>query len=72
MSYYLERSKQLLGDSKIESLKEKTILVIGIGGVGGTALEALARSGFKKFIIIDSVSSEAEHQNGCRNDCLVG
>lgn len=54
MSDYLERSKQLLGDDKIESLKDKTILVIGIGGVGGTALEALARSGFKKFVIIDS------------------
>ncbi len=54
MSDYLDRSKQLLGEDKIRALKDKVILVIGIGGVGGTALEALARSGFKKFILIDS------------------
>ena len=54
MSDYLDRSKQLLGEDKIKALEDKVILVIGIGGVGGTALEALARSGFKKFILIDS------------------
>ena len=53
MSDYLERSEQLLGKDKIASLADKTILVIGVGGVGGTALEALARSGFKKFVLID-------------------
>lgn len=63
MSDYLERSKQLLGEDKIESLKDKTILVIGIGGVGGTALEALARSGFKKFAIIDSDKVDVTNLN---------
>ena len=53
MSDYLDRSRKLLGDDKIKVLEDKVILVIGIGGVGGTALEALARSGFKKFILID-------------------
>ena len=54
MNDYLDRSKQLLGEDRINALADKVILVIGIGGVGGTALEALARSGFKKFILIDS------------------
>ena len=54
MSDYLDRSRKLLGDDKIKALEDKVILVIGIGGVGGTALEALARSGLKKFILIDS------------------
>lgn len=54
MSDYLDRSRQLLGEDKIKALEDKVILVIGIGGVGGTALEALARSGFKKFILIDA------------------
>ena len=63
MSDYLERSKQLLGEDKIESLKDKTILVIGIGGVGGTAVEALARSGFKKFILIDSDKVDVSNLN---------
>ncbi len=53
MSDYLARSKQLLGEEKIKALEDKAILVIGVGGVGGTALEALARSGFKKFVLID-------------------
>lgn len=63
MSDYLERSKQMLGEDKINSLSAKTILVIGIGGVGGTALAALARSGFKKFIIIDSDKVDASNLN---------
>ena len=53
MSTYLDKSIQLLGEQNIKSLESKVILVIGLGGVGGTALEALARSGFKKFVLID-------------------
>lgn len=53
MKDFLERSKQLLGEEKISSFTDKTILVAGVGGVGGTALECLVRSGFKKFILID-------------------
>lgn len=53
MSTYLDKSIQLLGEEKIKSLGEKTVLVIGLGGVGGTALEALARSGIKNFVLID-------------------
>ena len=53
MSDYLDRSKKLLGEEKINSLSSKRILVIGVGGVGGTALEALARSGYKKFVLVD-------------------
>ena len=53
MSTYLDKSIQLLGEDKIKSLGEKTLLVIGLGGVGGTALEALARSGVKNFVLID-------------------
>ena len=54
MSDFLEKSKQLLGDDKINSYFDKTILFVGIGGVGGTALEALVRSGFNSFILIDN------------------
>lgn len=63
MSNYLDRSIQLLGDEKISSFSDKKIVVIGIGGVGGTALEALARSGFKKFVIIDSDNVDVTNLN---------
>lgn len=53
MAYMNDRTIKVLGNEKVESFKDKTILVTGLGGVGGTALEALARSGFENFILID-------------------
>lgn len=53
MINYLDRSIKMLGKEKIISFRNKVILVAGIGGVGGTALEALVRSGFNTFILID-------------------
>ena len=38
----------------IEKLKNKTILVIGLGGVGGHAFESLIRSGIENIIVIDN------------------
>lgn len=53
MASFLSRSEKLLGNERISSFENKVILVAGLGGVGGTALEALVRSGFKHFILID-------------------
>ncbi len=50
---YLKRTIGLLGEDNASKLSEITVLVCGLGGVGGTALEALARSGIKHFIIVD-------------------
>ena len=47
------RSKGLLGEETFDLIQDKVIAVFGLGGVGGTALEALARTGFKHFLIID-------------------
>lgn len=63
MNDYLEKSKQLLGEEKINSFSDKVILIVGIGGVGGTALESLARSGFKNFIILDSDEVDVSNLN---------
>lgn len=38
----------------IDKLKDKTVLIVGIGGVGGYALEAIARSGINNIIIVDN------------------
>lgn len=53
MNPMFERSALLLGEEKIKLLKSKEVAIFGIGGVGGTALECLARSGVGKFRIID-------------------
>jgi len=47
-----ERLELLIGDN-IEKIKNKTVLIIGLGGVGGYALEAIIRSGITKVIIVD-------------------
>lgn len=54
MSNYLERTLSVLGKDKVQRISEMTILVVGLGGVGGTALEALYRSGFRHFVLVDS------------------
>ncbi len=48
-----ERTIQLIGEEKFALLKNSTVLVVGLGGVGGHATEALARSGIGKLIIVD-------------------
>lgn len=49
----LERLEQLIGTENVEKIKNKRIAVVGVGGVGGYALEALARSGVGTLVIID-------------------
>ena len=48
-----ERSIGLLGEDNFNLIQDKVIAVFGLGGVGGTALEALARTGFQHFLIVD-------------------
>ena len=47
------RTQLLLGKEGIEKLKNSTIAIFGIGGVGGYTADALARSGVKNFVLID-------------------
>ena len=47
-----EREELLIGD-KINVLKNKTILVLGLGGVGGYVTESLARCGIGNLILVD-------------------
>ena len=47
------RTELLLGKEKNECLKSSTVLVAGVGGVGGYAIEMLARAGVGNLVIID-------------------
>lgn len=49
----LERLELLIGNENINILKNKTVLVIGVGGVGGYAVEVLARSGIGHIVLVD-------------------
>lgn len=48
------RTELLLGSKGMEKLKNSRVAVFGIGGVGGHAAEALARSGVGALDLIDS------------------
>ena len=53
MDNQFDRSINLLGEEKFNVLANKTICIFGLGGVGGTAIEALVRTGVKKVVLID-------------------
>jgi len=48
-----DRVINLIGKEKFDLLQNKKILIVGLGGVGGYALETLVRSGVKHIDIID-------------------
>lgn len=48
------RTQMLVGKQGIEKLKNSTVAVFGVGGVGGYTVEALARSGVGTIVIIDN------------------
>lgn len=50
------RTELLLGKAGIEKLKKSQVMVFGVGGVGSHCIEALARSGIGRFILIDNDS----------------
>lgn len=48
------RTERLIGAEAVTKLRESHVAIFGIGGVGGYAAEALARSGVGRFDLIDS------------------
>lgn len=48
------RIEALLGSDAMEALQNAKVAVFGVGGVGGFAVEALARSGIGSFDLIDN------------------
>ena len=57
------RTINLIGEENFNKLKNFRVAVFGIGGVGGFALEALARSGIGEIDIIDSDNIDISNIN---------
>ena len=49
----LERLGLLVGENNLEKIENTKVLVLGLGGVGGYALESLVRCGIKYIIGVD-------------------
>ena len=58
-----ERLIQLIGLEKVQNLKTKTVVIFGLGGVGGNAVEAIARSAFGTIILVDKDTVESSNIN---------
>ena len=48
-----DRLEKLLNDEQFNKIKDLNVLILGIGGVGGYTLEALARIGVGNITIVD-------------------
>lgn len=48
-----DRLEKIIGNDNLDRIKEKTIMVVGIGGVGGYVVESLVRNGISNIILID-------------------
>jgi tRNA threonylcarbamoyladenosine dehydratase len=53
MLHQFSRNELAIGKEGLDILKNSTVAVLGIGGVGSFAAEALARSGVEKLVLID-------------------
>ena len=51
---WLSRTELLFGADKVAALKNKRVIVFGVGGVGGYVCEALCRSGVGHIDIVDN------------------
>ena len=53
MSFDQERTRILIGPEGIATLADRHVMVVGLGGVGGFAAEAIARNGIGRMTIVD-------------------
>ncbi|WP_345239845.1 tRNA threonylcarbamoyladenosine dehydratase [Pontibacillus salipaludis] len=53
MLHQFSRNQLAIGQQGLDLMKDATVAVLGIGGVGSFSVEALARSGVGKLILID-------------------
>ena len=58
-----ERLITLIGEDDVNKLKKANVLIVGLGGVGGYALETLVRSGIYNLTIVDGDIVEFSNLN---------
>lgn len=57
------RTEMLIGKQGLEKLHHSKVAIFGIGGVGSFAVEALARAGVGKFVLVDKDSISITNLN---------
>lgn len=59
----LSRLELITNEETIKKIKEKNILLIGLGGVGGYTFETLVRSGIENVTVVDGDTFEESNLN---------
>lgn len=54
MAHEFSRTELLIGADGLDKLRQSTVMVLGVGGVGSHCIEALARSGVGHLILVDN------------------
>jgi tRNA A37 threonylcarbamoyladenosine dehydratase len=57
------RTLLLLGEEKVEKIKNSTVMICGLGGVGGYVAEAVIRLGVGRIIFVDSDNTDSTNLN---------
>lgn len=57
------RNEELLDPKVVATIYQSSVMIVGLGGVGSFACEAIARLGFKQLILIDPDVYEASNIN---------
>jgi len=63
MEGFLQRTSLLIGDDGVQRLQNAFVIIIGLGGVGSYAAEALARSGIGHLTLVDRDRVEVSNIN---------
>lgn len=58
-----ERTLKIIDDDLFKTIQKQNIFLIGIGGVGGYALESLIRLGFQSITLVDNDKIEETNLN---------
>ena len=58
-----ERVISFVGEENLLKIKSKSVLLVGLGGVGGYALDSLVRSGIGTIIIVDYDTVDVSNLN---------
>lgn len=62
-THWMQRTRLLVGDNGVDKLQNAHVLIVGLGGVGSYAAEAICRAGVGEMTIIDGDTVDPTNRN---------